>query len=390
MNLCTKQWLAVVVALPMILAAGSTATSSHDRGARPAESPGIRAHPYEDDLLAVTNDHGLRQPTAIPVGGRATGPRPPAPVPSPSPLPPLKVELAWATETAPESPRLPIAAAVDRDGHLYALDAAGARVMKLDSGGRLMTLWGSEGSDAGQFRFRTPHACADPVRYCAPEIGGGIAVDDEGRVYVADYANHRIQVFDPAGRLLAGWGGEGGGPGQLRLPAGIAVDGPGRVYVSDLGNHRVQVFDRTGAFLTGWGWRGIVAGRFVHPSAVAVDERGHVYVADAWERRIQQFDGEGRFVAQWRLEPGTEGAVAPVTGLAVDRHGHLYVADATDLVRKLDGAGQVLASWGGGRPWDVALARPVGIAVDADGAVYVADQGAGSLLKMRPLLPVTS
>ena len=205
---------------------------------------------------------------------------PPLPVVAPSPLPPPKVALAWAAGAAAGSPFLPIAVAADGHGALYALDAATSRVVQLDADGRPVARWGGEGDDAGRFRFRPSHRCDDAGEPCAPEVGGGVAVDGAGRVYVADYGNHRVQVFDPAGRALAGWGREGDGPGEFRLPAGIAVDRAGRVYVTEAGNHRVQVFDGAGALLAGWGGRGAAAGRLVHPGAIAVDEQAVVYVAD--------------------------------------------------------------------------------------------------------------
>ncbi|MCK4471945.1 MAG: 6-bladed beta-propeller, partial [Anaerolineae bacterium] len=67
--------------------------------------------------------------------------------------------------------------------------------------------WGSQGKGQGQFQ--------DPR---------GIAVDQDGNVYVADSGNNRIQVFDSSGKFLTQWGGEGDGPGQFKEPWGIAVD----------------------------------------------------------------------------------------------------------------------------------------------------------------------
>ena len=71
---------------------------------------------------------------------------------------------------------------------------------------------------------------------------GHAAVDRQGRVYVADWGNSRIQVFDGEGRFLAAWGGIGSDAGELNGPNSLVLDGAGNVYVTDDGNDRVQKF----------------------------------------------------------------------------------------------------------------------------------------------------
>lgn len=70
----------------------------------------------------------------------------------------------------------------------------------------------------------------------------GIAVDREGRVFLAEYGNQRVQVLDGKdGRSLALFGRPGGAPGEFSSPWGLALDAAGRVYVADRDNHRIQV-----------------------------------------------------------------------------------------------------------------------------------------------------
>ena len=73
----------------------------------------------------------------------------------------------------------------------------------------------------------------------------GLAVDGDGNVYVSEYGNDRIQVFDPQARFLRKWGSEGNGDGEFSQPQGLAIDSDGDVYVSDQGNHRILVFKPT-------------------------------------------------------------------------------------------------------------------------------------------------
>jgi hypothetical protein len=67
-------------------------------------------------------------------------------------------------------------------------------------------------------------------------------VDGSGNVYVADSGNNRIQKFTSDGTLLTKWGEEGGEDGQFYNPRGIAVDGSGEIYVADTWNGRIQKF----------------------------------------------------------------------------------------------------------------------------------------------------
>ena len=70
-------------------------------------------------------------------------------------------------------------------------------------------------------------------------VGGGVAVDADGAVYVADSHAARVQCFDPHGRFLAAWGRTGPTDSHFVEPAGLVVDQQGHVYVADSGAHRI-------------------------------------------------------------------------------------------------------------------------------------------------------
>jgi tripartite motif-containing protein 71 len=71
-----------------------------------------------------------------------------------------------------------------------------------------------------------------------------VAIDAEGRIFVTDTSNNRVQILDANGQFLAEWGERGSKPGQFITPTGIALDEVGDVYVSEAGdaNERVQKF----------------------------------------------------------------------------------------------------------------------------------------------------
>jgi DNA-binding beta-propeller fold protein YncE len=128
----------------------------------------------------------------------------------------------------------PFGLALDQQGNLYVVDTGNSRILKFDSTGKFLLEWGSQGSADGQFNF--PHG----------PYGGSVAVDAQGNVYVADSVNDRIQKFDSNGQFLTKWGKSGTGDGEFADPFGVAVDRLSNVYVIDDDNPRIQKFDSNG------------------------------------------------------------------------------------------------------------------------------------------------
>ena len=108
---------------------------------------------------------------------------------------------------------------------------------------------------------------------------------------MTDTWNHRIQKFDQEGNFLLQWGyfGTAENPDGFWGPRGIAVDQDGRVFITDTGNKRVAVFDSFGGFITQFGEAGFDIGQFDEPVGITIGTDGDVYVADTWNQRIQVF-----------------------------------------------------------------------------------------------------
>ncbi|MHC4948166.1 MAG: NHL repeat-containing protein [Planctomycetota bacterium] len=232
-----------------------------------------------------------------------------------------------AYERTVEDLRAPSAVAIDGDGRIFVADTVHDRIVVTTRDGDGRRAWGSFGREPG-----------------ALDAPRGVAVDG-GEVFVADTGNHRIQVFDDEGRLLRRWGGRGAEPGLFNAPAGLAVRGD-LVCVADTGNDRVQVFDRAGGSVRVIGGPGRDAGRFHGPVAVAFDDRGHLFVADTDNNRIQAFDAEGAPVTAW-------GDWGPFAGLLNDprgvvcRDGRVFVTDAGNhRVQVFTPDGEPLYQWG--------------------------------------------
>lgn len=71
-------------------------------------------------------------------------------------------------------------------------------------------------------------------------VASGIATDPRGYLYVADFYNHRLQVFDGNGNYITKLGGHGTGLGQFDGPTDLAFSNSGKIVVVDWGNHRLQ------------------------------------------------------------------------------------------------------------------------------------------------------
>jgi DNA-binding beta-propeller fold protein YncE len=108
---------------------------------------------------------------------------------------------------------------------------------------------------------------------------------------VLDAGNFRVQAFDRDGKFLRAWGKTGNDIGDFVRPRGIAVDNEGNVYVTDAAFGNVQIFSPKGELLLPVGYLGTEdrPGIFAMPGGVAVDETGHMYVVDQVFDKVDVF-----------------------------------------------------------------------------------------------------
>ncbi len=255
----------------------------------------------------------------------------------------------------PDQFAFPSRVTVAPDGAVFVADNDNHRIQVFDAAGRFLRMWGSEGNGKGQ--FTSP---------------GGMAVAPDGTIYVADQDSARIQYFDGTGTYLGEWGSAGDGNGQLAGPSGVAVAPDGTVYVADTNNFRIQAFDAAGAYLDQWGTPGIDDGQFYLPGEVTLSPDGRtVYVADTFNDRVQAFcastrRGKGSAVYHARCRDAC--------GLPCGGDTSASAANQEKICACLD-ASCLLLTWGteGNGPGQFSIPR--GAAAAPDGTIYVVDAG---------------
>ena len=205
---------------------------------------------------------------------------------------------------------------VDPEDNVWVVDVDLHQVYKFNHQGDLLMTMGTKGTPGlGPEHFNQPT---------------DVAVAENGEIYVADgYVNSRVVKFSPEGQFLFDWGQKGDQPGELDTPHGIAVDRQGRVYVADRGNGRIQIFEGDGTFLEQW-----TRPQMRRPWGLDIGSDGALYVADGGDlvhrgkkERILRFSPEGNLLDQWGSFGRYDGQFYWAHDVAVAPSGEVYVCD---------------------------------------------------------------
>jgi hypothetical protein len=296
---------------------------------------------------------------------------------------------------------------VDAKGNVYFIDDFNERVRKVAPNHKITTVAGTgitgddgDGGPATQATFQFGE-------------GGGIAVDAQGDIYIADPTKSRVRVITPDGIIhpFAGsFNNEGNrGDGGLAVnaalmdPFALAVDSRGDVFIADSGANNIREVtpdgiihtvagNGTGGF-SGDGGRATSAEIFA-PSDIAVDGQGDLFILDSGNNRVREvttdgimhtiagngtagFSGDKGLAVNAQLNFTFEG------GLAVDVKGDVFIADSgnnrirevtTDgMIKTVAGNGTAGHRGDHGSPIKAQLNNPTGLAIDAKGDLFIAD-----------------
>ena len=226
---------------------------------------------------------------------------------------------------------------IDREDFLYLTDDRDHTIGKYTPDGELLLKLGTsgQGSDSGveNSDYRTIKRGAPPFNQPT-----NLAIAPTGEMYVCDgYGNARVHKFSAEGELLLSWGEPGCGAGEFQLPHGIGVDSNGRVFLADRENSRLQLFSPEGEFLEEWT-------DVARPCEVFLDRDDNVYVAElGWHAglpdpkpeqtggRLSIFDCSGNLQCRFGggSRPASAGDFAAPHDVWVDSQGSVYVGEVT-------------------------------------------------------------
>jgi hypothetical protein len=228
---------------------------------------------------------------------------------------------------------------VGPDDTVYCTDDGDHTVRRFTPDGQLLMTLGTSGkpSDSGYDGTNLTSIARGGPPFNRPT---NVALAPNGDVYVSDgYGNARVHRFTAAGELIHSWGEPGTDPGQFMLPHGIAVHADGRVFVCDRENDRIQVFGAEGSWLSDI--------TTVQRPTQVVFAHGRMYVSElGWRAGQRSFrsgvilsdlpsrvsvldEGGGVVTRIGGPDPCAPGSFCAAHGLAVDAEGDLYVAEVT-------------------------------------------------------------
>jgi hypothetical protein len=231
------------------------------------------------------------------------------------------------------------------DDVVYCTDDLDHTVRKFTTDGKLLQTIGSPSQPSDTGYVMTPsHSLTSIARGAGPfNRPTKVAVAPSGDLYVTDgYGNARVHRFTSEGELIQSWGEPGEGPGEFNLPHSVWVHSDGRVFVCDRENSRVQIFGPTGEHLGGWKVRG-------RPQELSIDENDSVHMSvmlwiegartladkvmeESVPAHICVCDLEGNVLARWgETNYGEMDSFVGGHGMCIDSQGSWYVVENGQL-----------------------------------------------------------
>jgi DNA-binding beta-propeller fold protein YncE len=210
--------------------------------------------------------------------------------------------------------------AIDHGGNVWVVDGRGDErrghvVVKFSPEGEVLLTIGQPGvAGEGPYTLNRP---------------SDVAIARNGDIFVADGhtgmdTNMRILKYAPDGTFIKEWGRKGPAPGEFDGSHGLAFDSQGRLFVADRENNRLQIFDQDGNFIDAWTQFGTPSGLYITPDDIlyVADYGAGIRIGSARDGRVTDFIA----AANWNTE-----SVRVGEAVAVDASGVIYVGENANM-----------------------------------------------------------
>ena len=294
--------------------------------------------------------------------------------------------------------RSPRGLTIAPDGAVIVADSGNTTIRRIAPDGQVTTLAGLAGS--GGFT----DGIGSTARFGLP---AGVAAAPDGMLYVADTSSQLIRRLAPDGRVTtlagsaaqAGWEDGWQGAARFASPGALALAGDGRLIIADTANHALRALTPDGAVTTLTGRAAAsgsrngqgTAARFDLPSGIALAPDGAIAIAEEGSHTIRKLTAAAEVSllsgtpcsAGFRNGPQPEALYSKPGGLAYGPDGSLYIGDTGNkLIRLLNPAGQVTTLAGTFNPppgeagkaaYAARFIDARGICLDPLGRIFVTD-----------------
>ena len=289
------------------------------------------------------------------------------------------------------------------DGRLFVADTANHRIRVISADGATVSTYAGDGVSA------FADGSTSTARFSQPR---GVAVAADGRLFVADTANHRIRVISADGATVSTYAGDDAADfadgstttARFATPRGVALAADGRLFVADSSNDRIRVISADGATVSTYAGSGFgfangstSTARFIEPQGVAVAADGRVFVADTGNRRIRVISADGATVSTYAgdgVQNFADGSTTTAqfdnpSDVVVASDGRVFVADTGNRrIRVISADGASVSTYAGSATAtqtnepqalqaavDIDLSQPRRMTLAPDGRLFFTDSG---------------
>jgi len=208
---------------------------------------------------------------------------------------------------------------IDAHGHLWATDVSAHVVLELDRDGNVLLTLGTPG-EAGEW-----NEAAGSRRLNQPN---DVAIAPNGDIFVVQGhtpgpgGDARVLKFDHEGRFLTQWGGKGNAPGKFQVAHGIDIDADGRLWVLDRENQRIQVFEQDGTFVREQHYAGL-------PCGLDIGEH-EIFMVNGFAGQVLELDLSGKVIAALGKPGNGPGEFGEAHMIAASKSREILVADSVN------------------------------------------------------------